>query len=111
MTNRKYDRVRVEYSASFSGRSYRAPGIVVNLSMIGCRARVAFLINPDEHLGLLIHMPGDEQPLYVARAEVRWLEGQEVGMEFIHMELEDRQRLSVLIRAIEGTPERRTEDA
>lgn len=111
MKNRKYDRVRVEYSASFSGPSYRAPGIVVNLSMIGCRARVAFLINPDEHLGLLIHMPGDEQPLYVARAEVRWLEGQEVGMEFIHMELEDRQRLSVLIRAIEGTPERRTEDA
>ena len=70
--------------------------------MIGCRARVAFLINPDEHLGLLIHMPRDVQPLYVARAEVRWLEGQDVGMEFIHMELEDRQRLSELIRAIEA---------
>jgi hypothetical protein len=106
-----YDRVRVEYSASFSGRSYRAPGIVVNLSLFGCRARVAFLINPDEYLGLLIHVPGDEQPLYVARAEVRWLEGQEVGMEFIHMELDARQRLSDMIRTIEGAPEWRPGDS
>lgn len=73
--------------------------------MFGCRARAAFLVDPDEYLGLLIHVPGFEQPLYVARAEVRWLEGQEIGMEFIHMELADRQRLGELIRTIEGTPE------
>lgn len=107
MQQRRYDRVRVEYSASFSGRSYRAPGIVLNLSMFGCRARAAFLVNPDEYLGLLIHIPGSEHPLYVARAEVRWLEGEEVGMEFIHMELADRQRLSDLIRAVEGVREQK----
>jgi hypothetical protein len=107
MKQRRYDRVQVEYSASFSGRSYRAPGVVINLSMFGCRARAAFLVNPDEYLGLLIYVPGFEQPLYVARAEVRWLEGQEIGMEFIHMELADRQRLGELIRTIEGTPEQK----
>src|SRR5215510_14813575 len=107
MQQRRYDRVRVEYSASFSGPSYRASGIVLNLSMVGCRARTAFLVNPDEYLALLIHVPGSKHPLYVARAEVRWLEGQEVGMEFIHMELADRQRLGELIRTIEGAPEQK----
>jgi PilZ domain-containing protein len=109
MEQRRYDRVSVGYSASFSGRSYRAPGLVLNLCMFGCRARVAFLVGSDEHLSLLIHLPGSEHPLYVSRAEVRWLEGQEVGMEFIHMELEDRRRLAEVIRAIEGNPESRTE--
>ena len=109
MEQRRYDRVRVEYSAAFSGRSYRAPGLVVNLCMFGCRARVGFLVGSDEHLSLLIRVPGSEHPLYVSRAEVRWLEGQEIGIEFVHMELEDRRRLAQVIRAIEGNPERRTE--
>ena len=105
MEQRRYDRVRVEYSASFSGRSYRAPGIVVNLCMFGCRARVGFLVNPDEYLSILIHVPDSHNPLYVSRAEIRWMEGQELGMEFVHIELEDRRRLAEVIRAIERAPE------
>ena len=110
MEKRRYDRVRVEFSASFSGNSYRAPGTVVSLSLFGCRARAAFLVSPDEYLGLLIHIAGSEHPLYVARAEVRWLEGQEFGMEFTHMELEDRRRLSEVIQEIEAAAAQRRED-
>jgi hypothetical protein len=79
--------------------------LVVGLSLVGCRALVAFLIDPDASLGLLIHVPGADQPLYVAQAKIRWLKGQEMGMEFVHMEWPDRQRLSDMIRTIEGTPE------
>ena len=106
MERRKYDRVRVRYSASFSGRSYHAPGMVVGLSLVGCRALIGFLINPDEWLGLHILVASNgAAPLHVAKAEVRWLEGQEVGMEFIHMEWLERARLSDMIRTIEGAPE------
>jgi PilZ domain len=99
MEKRRYDRVRVEFSASFSGNSYRATGTVVSLSLFGCRARAAFIVSPEEYLSLLIHVPGSDHPLYVARAEVRWLEGQEFGLEFIHMELNDRRRLSEIIQS------------
>jgi len=47
----------------------------------------------------LIHVPRYEHPLYVGLAEVRWSQGQEFGVEFIHMELEDRHRLAQVIRA------------
>jgi PilZ domain len=80
----KYDRVRVDYSDSFSGTSNRAQGVVLNLSMVGCRARTAVVVKKDERLGLLIDVPKYEVPLYIARAEVRWSDGQEFGMEFIH---------------------------
>jgi hypothetical protein len=105
MERRQYDRISVKLSASFSGPSYRAPGLVVGLSLAGCRALIAFLIDPDDCLGLLIHAPNAGQPLYVAQAKVRWMKGHEMGMEFVHMEWPDRQRIADMIRTIERTPE------
>ena len=99
MEQRDYDRVGVEFPASLSGSSYRASGIVFNLSMVGCRCRTSFVVQKGESLGLLIHVPTYEHPLYVALAEVRWSDGKEFGVEFIHMELQDRQRLAEVIRA------------
>ncbi len=96
-----YDRIRVKYSASFLARSYCAPGTIVGLSLIGCRAHVGFLINLHEPLALLIHLAKVESPLYIARAEVRWIKEHEVGMEFSHIAWEDRQRLSEIIRNLE----------
>lgn len=98
MEQRKDERQAVEYSAAFSGSSYRANGTVLNLSMVGCRCRTGFAVRKGESLGLLIHIPRYEDPLYVALAEVRWTQGQEFGVEFIHMELEDRHRLAEVIR-------------
>lgn len=109
MEKRKYDRVRVKYPASFSGASYRAQGTVVSLSMVGCRARTTFFVREEECLGILIEVPGYAHPLYIAQAVVRWFNEQEFGMEIVHMELEDRQRLGEVIRAIEAAPERPTE--
>jgi hypothetical protein len=98
MEQRGYERLAVEYSAAFSGRSYRASGTVLNLSMVGCRCRTDFVVHKGESIGLLIHVPKFAHPLYVALAEVRWSQGQEFGVEFIHMELEDRHRLAEVIR-------------
>jgi len=74
----------------------------LNLSMVGCRARSTHTITKDESLGMLIDVPRCEHPLYISRAEVRWSDGQEFGTEFIHIELEDRQRLAEIIRMIEA---------
>jgi PilZ domain len=103
MEQRRYERVCVEYPASFSGTSYRAQGTVLNLSISGCRARSVFDVKEGESLGVLIDVR-EYEPLYVSRAEVRWSEGQEFGMEFIHMELEDRHRLCETILSIEAAP-------
>ena len=49
-------------------------------------------------LGVLIDIPKYDRPLYVSLAEVRWSDGEDFGMEFIQMEMEDQQRLGETIR-------------
>jgi hypothetical protein len=102
LDQRHYDRVRVDYAASFSGDVYRAHGTILNLSILGCRARSASSIKKGERVGVLITVPTWNHPIYVSRAEVQWADGNEFGMEFIHMEWEDRQHLGEIIRAIEA---------
>ena len=102
MDRRRYSRVAVEFTVSLSGEAYRTRGIILNLSMLGCRARSTFPIKTGERIGLLIDVPGSDHPLYVSRADVQWTDEEEVGMEFIHMEWEDRQRLAEVVRSIEA---------
>ena len=110
MEQRRHNRVRVELpAASFSGRSFRAEGTILDLSIGGCRVRTTFIVKKDDCLGVLIDIPKYDRPLYVSRAEVRWSDGQDIGMKFIQMEMEDQQRLGETIREIEaasssGTP-------
>ena len=101
MKERGYDRVSVEYSTSISRKSLYTIGTIDNLSMVGCRCRTTFVVTSGERLGLLIHVPGHRDPLYVSLAEVRWSHGQEFGLEFVHMDLNDRRRLSEVIRGAE----------
>jgi hypothetical protein len=102
LDKRRYNRITVDFAAAFSGDAYRARGTIINLSMLGCRARTTFSIRAGESIGVLIDVPEYDHPLYVSRAQVQWSDGDELGMEFIHMELEDRQRLAAIIRASEG---------
>ena len=103
MEQRKHYRAHVEYAASFSGPSLRGQGIILNLSVIGCRARCSFVVNKNDGLALLIDVPRYERPLYISHAVVRWAGDLEFGVEFIQMELVDQQRLSALLRALKAT--------
>jgi PilZ domain len=97
MDRRRFERVRVDYPATFSGRSSRASSTILDLSTCGCRARAAFLVNRDDCLGVLIDVPKYEEPIYVARAVVRWSHEDEFGMEFTDMDTEDHQRLCEVV--------------
>ena len=66
------------------------------------------MVKNDDCLAVLIDIPKYDRPLDVSRAEIRWSDGQDFGMEFIQMELQDQQRLGETIRAIEVSPGRET---
>lgn len=102
MEHRKYDRYPVEYVASFSGDSFSAQGIILDLSVIGCRACGVFAVKKDDYASVLIDVPRYERPLHVSLAVIRWSNGREFGMEFIQMEPDDQKRLRELIQAIKA---------
>ena len=102
MKLRKYGRIAVELPASFSGASFRAPGVIVDISLTGCRVSSEVKVQKDEFLGLLIEIPGYENPLYISQAIIRWASAREFGLEFIQMELNDRQRLHEVVQKNAG---------
>src|SRR5689334_521119 len=69
---RRYGPIPVEYSASFSTAYAQGHGIIVNISLGGCRAQSGFLIQEDDALGVIIRLPGRQPPLYIMRAITRW---------------------------------------
>jgi hypothetical protein len=109
MKHRKHARYDVEYVGSFSGERISGQGVVIDLSSGGCRARSAVTFTKGDFLGVLIHIPGSEHPLFVNLAVVRWSSGQEFGTEFIRMTADDQQRLHELIRATDAARALRTD--
>ena len=109
MEQRKYARYPVGYAGTFSGERVSAPGIIVDLSTAGCRARSATEFNKGEYLEVSINVPRFEHPLHVPLAVIRWSSGQEFGMEFIQMEPDDQRQLRELIQAIKTAWTQRTD--
>lgn len=108
MMTRKNARYRVEYSASFSGERISAQGVILDLSLGGCRARSADEFTKGEFLGVLIDVPRYETPLHVILAAVRWSKGEEFGIEFIRMAPEEQQRLREWVRETEAATDLRS---
>ena len=102
MKLRKYGRIAVELAASFSGASFRAPGVIVDISLTGCRVQSELSVQKNDALGVLIDVPGWDNPLYISQAIIRWANAPEFGLEFIQMELTDRQRLHEVVQRNAG---------
>jgi hypothetical protein len=102
MKLRRHDRIRVQYSASLRSASAHGEGVIVDISLGGCRARSPFFSQQDESVAVVIHLPGNETALYVMRAIIRWTNAPECGMEFMDMELHDRRRLNEVIGTTAG---------
>jgi len=97
LEQRRHARVGTEYLALFSGERIRAQGVVLDLSVAGCRMRSPVEFTTGDYFGVVIDVPRYINPLAVTLAVVRWSKGQECGMEFIQMEPDDQRRLRELI--------------
>jgi PilZ domain-containing protein len=102
LNQRKHARYLVEYTGSFLGEGITASGIILNLSVAGCRARSERTFGRGELLQVLIDVPRYKTPLQVECAMVRWSRGQEFGMEFLGSPKDDLQQLRELIRETEA---------
>ena len=98
MNLRKHERISVDYASSFVGEYLRGKGVILDLSIGGCRVSSPSVVTTGDMFGVLIELPGHEQSLYITRTVVRWATAKEFGMEFILMDLHDRQRLDHMVQ-------------
>ena len=72
-------------------------GTLLDLSRQGARLRINRLFEPGQKLALMLNLPWDEPPVEVRLAAVKWMKDNNVGVEFLKVENDDRVSLDVFL--------------
>ncbi|MGQ0809803.1 MAG: PilZ domain-containing protein [Nitrospiraceae bacterium] len=102
--DRKHDRFPVDCPICFSSDKVQGEGTVYNLSLGGCAIRSTARIQKGEYLTLQLYLISLQTPIKVELAPVRWVNGQEVGLEFMTMPREDQRRLQDYVSTLSPEP-------
>src|SRR5690349_15717523 len=90
----------------FSSDEFVSEGTVVDLGVPGCavESHRAPPPLPGEYVRLHVLMPGEEGPLEVGLAKVRWANQERFGVEFLRGSNGEQIGVGRLFRALEATP-------
>ncbi len=100
MIARKHPRFAVQLPASFSGENISGNGTVVNLSAGGCAMIGESGPAVSSYISLTIELSGNESPVAVELASVRWSSGSSFGVAFIRMEGGEEARLQAFVKTL-----------
>jgi hypothetical protein len=76
----------MQYPVMFSGAEKIAEGTVMNLTVFGCAIECADTIPAGTTLRMRFIFPDQVQSLPVEEAEVRWVQGNRMGLQFHKVE-------------------------
>ena len=95
---RAMPRLRVQFRTTFSSSTtLEGAGVMLDLSMGGCRIESPVMVAPGFLLELRIHVPDIEWPLMIDAASVQWVSGQTFGLAFFRITDTEKQRLGQVV--------------
>jgi hypothetical protein len=103
MNRRKHPRFDVELQSSFVGDQYTGEGLVLDLSMEGCRMRCDTSLLKGAYVDLFINLLGQIPPVPIELAVIRWSAGPIFGLEFIRIVDRHQARLRRYLHSLEQT--------
>jgi hypothetical protein len=96
---RLYTRFKVDVPVSFSGHS-AGDGTIYNLGVGGCKMLARARMVEGAMLTLRLRLPEQFSTVTIRAATVRWVMGQECGLEFLVMQEPDRERLAKFLHTV-----------
>lgn len=96
--HRIYLRYPTQYSIIFGWTSGVGEGLVTNLSFNGCTVQCdrTPLVGAEVRVSILL--PDQTQALSIERGAIKWVDGDQFGVEFQRLALDCRQRLNHILR-------------
>ena len=94
---RQCSRIPLQGTIMFGGDSLVTEGVVLNLAVTGCGVQSSEVPRLGEYLQLAIFVCGEEAPLVVDVAKVRWVQSGRFGAEFLRLPSADQVRLAALV--------------
>ena len=101
MEQRKHPRYRFHCEIWLLWKEESVAGTVTDLSMGGCKFESEASIHFGKCLALQIYLFGQEAPLHVEQATVRWAREEEFGLAFISMQPEEQERLCRFVSTLQ----------
>ena len=102
MDRRSYSRFPIQFPMSFSGEGTGGEGTVTDLSKAGWKATVSSSqpVQIGKYLTLHLSVPHQDHPVKVEVAAVRWVRGQEFGVEFLFLGTDEEAELSRFLTSL-----------
>ena len=98
MDLRRHQRFPVRFHSVLSGpKLSESAGTIVNLSEGGCCVETDSQVYTGIQLSLRLQVPGEESPIRIEQAAVRWNRGHELGVGFITVSPPHQERLNQLL--------------
>jgi hypothetical protein len=95
---RSHTRIPVRVSGCLAfGFGGWVEGIIVDLSAGGCRIETRARIQPPSYLQLILTASAESLPISIDLAMVRWVKDGQVGVSFLSLQAEQRERLQWLL--------------
>ena len=93
MDKRQHPRVDLQFRIVFNDDGIQGQGEILNLSRRGCAVQSEAAVATRMYLALQLYLPGDEDPVTIDQAVVRWTAVQQFGVEFMQLQDHAVQRL------------------
>ncbi len=107
LEGRRERRLFVQYPISIEGNQGVSEGTLFNLSQGGGSIQSEIPVQCGTILTLRVHLPSLKQPIAVDRAEVTWTAGEDFGVQFLQLGLQERERLNqVIADLVQGIQQR-----
>lgn len=91
---RRHSRFPVRWSMFYGNDQFLAEGTVLDVTALGWRVAGTMAVIPGTHITLQVWVPDKIRPLYVPRATVLWVTGQEFAIEVQDMAPRDQAWLT-----------------
>lgn len=96
--SRTYHRFPLFYPVIFGGAPFVGEGILTNLSLMGCSILCDREVLCGSDVRVSVLLPNQSPALPIDLGTVKWVQGEQFGVEFLRLPFEARQRLNTALR-------------
>jgi hypothetical protein len=101
MERRQHRRVPAQLKSLLLGNSHEVEGTTLDLSIGGARIESEINVFPGKQIRVRLVVPGEEEPLLIDQALVRWVGEDTFGIEFLTVDQKGRDDLEELVDAFD----------
>ena len=96
--SRVYHRFPLHCPVIFGGAPFVGEGVLTNLSLMGCSVLCDREVLRGSDVRVSVMLPDQTAALSIDLGTIKWVQGEQFGVEFLRVPFEARQRLNNMLR-------------